>query len=629
MKTSIATVSISGDLREKLTAIANAGFDGVEVFEQDFITYDGSPKDVGQLIRDFGLTIDLFQPVRDFEGLPGAARQKAFDRIERKFDVMQELGTDLLLVSSSTHADADGGVDRLAADFAELGQRAATRGLRIGYEARAWGKYVSSPLDAWEVVRRADHASVGVILDSFHTLAAKHDPDTIRRIPGDKIFHVQLSDAPLIQMDLEYLSRHFRNMPGEGDLAITDFLRAVLSTGYKGPYSLEILNDQFRGGSSRMIAVDGKRSLLAAMDLLRRSEPDLKVDAPAMPAPAKVLGVEFVEFAANDEEAKSLEAMLTTLGFAHVGQHIHKSVNLWRQGDINIVVNTEQEGFAYSAYVTHGTCVCDIGLLVDDALAAKDRAEQLSASLFSQRRGDGELDIPAVRGVGGSVLHLLDRKSDLAEVWDTEFKPVDGGQSQPVGLKRVDHLAESMKHEELLTWTLFYTSIFDLSRSAVVDVADPSGVVHSRALQSADGAFRLTMNGVDTHRTFAGQFLSDTFGSSVQHIAFETDDIFATAEALAQNGFEALPVFENYFADLDARGCLRAEEIARLKAANILYDEDEKGAYYQLYSRPYGNGFFFEIIQRTGDYSGYGAPNAPYRTAALKRLARDIHIPKV
>jgi 4-hydroxyphenylpyruvate dioxygenase len=137
------------------------------------------------------------------------------------------------------------------------------------------------------------------------------------------------------------------------------------------------------------------------------------------------------------------------------------------------------------------------------------------------------------------------------------------------------------------------------------------------------------MNGVDTHRTFAGQFLSDTFGSSVQHIAFETDDIFATAEALAKNGFEALPVFENYFADLDASGCLNAKEIARLKAANILYDEDEKGAYYQLYSRPYGNGFFFEIIQRTGEYSGYGAPNAPYRTAALKRLARDIHIPKV
>ena len=139
MKTAIATVSISGDLREKLAAIAAAGFDGIEIFEQDFIADTAGPREVGQMIRDHGLEIPLFQPFRDFEGLPEPLRAKAFDRAERKFDVMQELGTDLVLICSSCHPQALGGIDRAAADFHELGERAARRGLRVGYEALAWG----------------------------------------------------------------------------------------------------------------------------------------------------------------------------------------------------------------------------------------------------------------------------------------------------------------------------------------------------------------------------------------------------------------------------------------------------------------------------------------------------------
>ena len=218
MKTSIATVSISGNLPEKLEAIAAAGFDGIEIFEQDFIAHDGNPREVGDLIRSMGLEITLFQPFRDFEGLPEPLRAKAFDRAERKFDLMQELGTDLVLVCSSCHPEALGGIDRAAADFAELGDRAAKRGLRVGFEALAWGKHVNDHRDAWEIVRRADHANVGIILDSFHTLARKIDPDTIRRIPGDKIFFVQLADAPQIDMDLLYWSRHSAICPAKATL---------------------------------------------------------------------------------------------------------------------------------------------------------------------------------------------------------------------------------------------------------------------------------------------------------------------------------------------------------------------------------------------------------------------------
>ncbi len=202
MKTSIATVSIGGDLAEKLAAIAAAGFDGVEIFENDFLAFDGSPAEVGRIVRDHGLEITLFQPFRDFEGMPGSDRARALDRAERKFDLMGELGTDLMLVCSNVSPAALGGIDRAAGDFRELGDRAARRGLRVAYEALAWGRHVGDHRDAWEIVRRADHPAVGLALDSFHTLARGIDVGSIRAVPGDRIFIVQLADAPKIDMDL-------------------------------------------------------------------------------------------------------------------------------------------------------------------------------------------------------------------------------------------------------------------------------------------------------------------------------------------------------------------------------------------------------------------------------------------
>lgn len=187
---------------------------------------------------------------------------------------------------------------------------------------------------------------MGLILDSFHTLARKIDPETIRRIPGDKIFFVHLADAPHIEMDLLYWSRHFRNMPGEGDLPITDFMKAVMATGYNGPVSLEIFNDQFRGGRPRTIAEDGYRALVALMDEVRRQAPDTTVDLAPMPARAQVTGVSFVEFASRGSEADTLEAMLGALGLRHAGTHITKALSLWVQGDIRIVVNRETTGYA-------------------------------------------------------------------------------------------------------------------------------------------------------------------------------------------------------------------------------------------------------------------------------------------
>ncbi|MCA0963157.1 bifunctional sugar phosphate isomerase/epimerase/4-hydroxyphenylpyruvate dioxygenase family protein [Salipiger bermudensis] len=628
MKTSIATVSISGALPEKLDAIAAAGFDGVEIFEQDFIAHDGGAREVGRMIRDKGLEITLFQPFRDFECLPEPLRAKAFDRAKRKFDVMQELGTDLILICSSVHPRALGGIQRAADDLAELGEIAAERGLRVGYEALAWGRHINDHRDAWEIVRRADHDHVGLILDSFHTLGRKIDPESIRAIPGDKIFFVQLADAPAIEMDLLYWSRHFRNMPGEGDLEVRRFMQAVMAAGYAGPISLEIFNDQFRGSNAKDTAQDGYRSLVALMDDVRRAEPESKVDMPALPPRVRAEDVSFIEFTARDAEVETLSQLLRTLGFTKVATHRNKQVALWQQGDVRIVINCETEGHASHVWNARGLSVCDIGLQVSSAADTVTRAKALGSTPFSQPTGPGELAIPAIRGLGGSVLHFIDAGSGLDSVWDVEFARTDTAPSDGAGILHIDHLAQTMSYEDMLSWTLFYTTLFDMQKSPMVDVIDPDGLVRSQVVESRDGRFKITLNGAETHRTLAGRFLASTFGASVQHIALASDDIFATAEQMAQRGFEALPIPANYYDDLAARFDMPEGLLERLRAANILYDREGEAEFFQLYSRAFASGMFFEIVQRGPGYTGFGGPNAPFRIAAQKRLGPSKGIPQ-
>ena len=629
LPTSIATVSLSGDLKEKLDAISAAGFDGVEIFENDFLAYPAGPGEVGRMVRDAGLLVTVFQPFRDFEGMPGPQRARAFDRAERKFDIMQALGTDLMLVCSNVSPVALGGMDRAADDLRELGESASKRGLRVGYEALAWGKHVSDHRDAWEIVRRADHPAVGLILDSFHTLARKIDPNSIRRIPGDRIFLVQVADAPLLDMDLLSWSRHFRNLPGQGGLDITGFLRAVQATGYHSYLSLEIFNDQFRAGSAKQVAVDGRRSLIAALDLVARSASVDAADATALPARSRPLGFEFLEFAADEESGAELAALFAALGFHRAGKHVSKDVEWWRQSEINLVINTEREGFAHASYITHGPSVCALGLRVMDAESATARARALLAQPFSQPVGPGELELPAIRGLGGSLLYFTDLKSALSRVWETEFRGEAEAREHPAdgGLLSIDHVSQSMEYDEMLSWLLFYTSIFEMDRTPQVDVADPAGLVRSQVVESFDGNVRIALNGAQNHRTLSGRFLSEFFGSGVQHVAFASADIFASARHLMAGGVDILTVPDNYYDDLEARFGLQEEFLERLRAARLLYDRDDGGEYFQLYTQPFADRFFFEIVQRKNGYRGYGAPNAPIRIAAQSRIARHPAVP--
>jgi 4-hydroxyphenylpyruvate dioxygenase len=559
--------------------------------------------------------------------MPEPQRAKAFSRAERKFDLMEELGCDLLMVCSNVSPESVGGIDRAAADFRALGERAAKRGLRVAFEALAWGRHVNDYRDAWEVVRRADHPAVGLVLDSFHVLARGTDLKPLRGIPPDRIFLVQMADAPRLDMDYLSWSRHYRCFPGQGELPIGEFMQALQATGFDGLLSLEIFNDSFRAGSARSVAVDGQRSLLLMLDELQRRTGVAVVGMPALPPRARCRGIDFIEFAMDETAAATFEAALGALGFAKAGVHKSKAVTRWRQGGVNLVVNCEKEGFAHSFNITHGSAVCALALNVDDAAATLARAGRLLDQPFRQEVRASEIYVPAVRGLGGSLVYLVDDKTDLGRHWEVDFNVPPQAAGGGAGITAVDHVAQSMHYEEMLSWLLFYTSLIDGRKTPVQDVLDPGGIVHSQVVETADGALRLVLNASQSQHTLSSRFLSDQFGSGVQHVAFATDDIFATVERLRAGGVDLLPIPENYYDDLDARIDLTADALERLRANNVLYDRQGDGEYFQVYTKDFDGGFFFEIVQRRG-YAGFGAANAPIRLAAQTRLARHPAIPR-
>jgi 4-hydroxyphenylpyruvate dioxygenase len=605
----IATISVNGALRTKLRAIADAGFEHVEIFESDLLASPEPVHVTGDMMRDLGLTCVAFQPFRDFEGMPVARRDRVFDRAERKFDVLEELGTDLMLVSANVSPEALADRGRIVDDFRELGVRAAARGLRVAFEPLTWARHIRDHRDAWEIVRQVDHPAVGLALDAFNSLAPGIPIDSLKSIRADKLFHVQISDAPKLTMDPLSWSRHFRCMPGQGDLPVVEFVRALQGIGYDGVLSLEIFNDRFRAGSTAEVALDGMRSLGYLLEQVNKTQ-DARIACK---------GIEFIEFCASEEEAQQLGQMLLTLGFARTHRHVRKAVTRWRQGDINIVVNCEPDGFAHSFDTVHGASVCAIGLRVPDPEAALDRARRLQFESFSQPVGPGEYEIPALRGVGGSLLYFMN-ESQAPSIWKTEFEELARGASHvDAGLERIDHFSQSMQYEEMLSWLLYYFTLFQVDKSRAIEIADPVGLVQSQAIQSNDRNFRILLNSSSSGQTLVDRFLHSYGGAGVQHVSFATQDIFATAARLNALGMEFLPIPENYYYDLGARFGLEDKVLSGMAEFNILYDEDERGTYHHFYTRAFVKRFFFEVVQRH-QYDGYGARDTSIRLAAQSRF---------
>jgi 4-hydroxyphenylpyruvate dioxygenase len=609
---SIATVCLSGDLPDKLEAAAAVGFDGVEIFENDLLTFNGSPADVRRMAADLGLGITIFQPFRDFEAMPEPQRGRNLDRAERKFDVMQALGTDLILVCSNVQPATIDDPARAAADLAEMAERAARRGLRLGYEALAWGRHTNRWRQAWDIVQRADHPALGLILDSFHTLSVQDDPAGIAQLPADRIFFVQLADAPLLTMDVLSWSRHHRNFPGQGQLPVTGFLRAVLDSGYGGPLSLEIFNDEFRAAPVRQTARDGLRSLILAEAAARPTLP-----ATALPPPPRLDGIEFVEFAVNDAKRQELAGFLGTLGFHHAGRHRSKAVDLYRQGEVSLVLNAEPDSAAAGHFEMHGPSVCAMALAVDDTDRALRRAQALLCSAWNEPRGAGEEPLPSLRAPDGSLICLVQFDSG----WERDFHmlPAPASGAGPA-LLAIDHVAQAMVPGQMDGSVLFYRAVFGMEPEPLVEMPDPQGLVRSRAMVAPGDGLRLPLNVSEARETATGRFVSAAAGAGVHHLAFRTADAAASAGAMTARGAPLLSIPENYYDDLAARFGLEQERLVSFRHLNLLYDQDATGGeLIHAYTASFADRFFFEVLERRGGYRQFGAANASTRLAAQAR----------
>lgn len=622
MQRSIATVSLSGTLPEKLEAIAAAGFDGVEIFENDLLYYDGSPREIRQMCADLGIAITLFQPFRDFEGCRRDRLARNLERAERKFDLMQELGTDLVLVCSNASADSVGHRQILVDDLRLLAERACARGLRIGYEALAWGRHVNTYQQVWDIVREADHPALGVLLDSFHTLSLKGDPRAIADIPGDKIFFVQMADAPILAMDVLEWSRHFRCFPGQGEFDLPGFLAPIIQSGYTGPLSLEIFNDGFRAAPPRANAADGLRSLLYLEEKTRErleqhvtpvSNREILFETPQA---SEYNGIEFLEFAVDEALGAKLTNWLERLGFVKAGQHRSKSVSLLRQGDINLILNAEPYSFGHSFFEAHGPSLCATAVRVKDSASALARAVAYKGQPYRGLVGPNELELAAVRAPDGSLIYLVD---EAADVYGTDFNLLPNAQARG-GLKRIDHMAMALPADSLDSWVLFYKSLLDFEADDEVVLPDPYGLVKSRALRSRDSSIRLPLNISENRNTAISHALSSYRGSGVHHIAFDCDDIFAEVSRAKEAGVPLLDIPLNYYDDLAARFDFDDEFLSELAYYNVLYDRDAQGGeLFHVYTEPFEGRFFFEIIQRKNGYAGYGAANVAVRLAAMAK----------
>jgi 4-hydroxyphenylpyruvate dioxygenase len=607
---SIATVSLSGTLPEKLEAAAAVGFDGVEIFENDLLTYDGSPADIRRIAEGLGLEITIFQPFRDFEAMPDNIRARNLDRAERKFDIMQALGTDLVLVCSNVQPSSIDDDAKAAADLAEMAERAAKRGLRVGYEALAWGRHINTWRHAWDIVQRADHPALGLIVDSFHTLSINDDPSGIADVPGDRIFFVQLADAPLLKMDVLSWSRHFRNFPGQGELPVNNFLRAVLASGYNGPLSLEIFNDDFRAAPARQTARDGLRSLILAEAQAGYGR--------GLPEPPAFDGFEFLEFAVDEQAKEDLAAFLDSLGFRHAGRHRSKSVDLYRQGRVNLVLNAEPDSAASEHFQMHGPSVCAMALRVDNADRVVDRAQALLYGTWRERIGEGERPIQAVRAPDGTLIYLVQPDGSGHSIWEDDFHLFP--ELEESGLTSIDHVAQALPFGRMDSFILFYRGVFGFMLEPLWELPDPYGLIQSRAIVSPDRTVRLPLNFSESRKTATGRFVSAGAGAGVHHIAFASDGIEETLTRLSKAGAPMLPVPANYYDDLAARLGLDDALLTELQRFGLLFDRDEQGDFCHAYTDTFEDRFFIEIVQRRGGYQQFGAVNASVRMAMQARL---------
>jgi 4-hydroxyphenylpyruvate dioxygenase len=590
----IATVCLSGTLEDKIVAAAHAGFDGIELFEPDLVASTSSPKQIRERCDELGLSIVLYQPFRDLDSTDPEQFERNLRRLDRKFDVMAELDVDLILVCSNASDDAVADMDELATQLRRAGALAESRGMRIAYEALAWGREVDLWQRSWDAVRRADHPAVGLCLDSFHILSRSSTVDTLGEVPGDKIFFLQLADAPHKDMDVLQWSRHYRLFPGEGAFDLVAFTAAVLDAGYRGPLSLEVFNDVFRQSSPVRTAIDAVRSLGALEASLNDSRPQQRI------------GAAFVELSVTPTNLSTVEHALSSLGFAPAAMHRSKRVTAWTQSEATILVTVTTE-----APEDDASSIAAIGFDAEDPAGYATSAEGLHVAALPRVVRPGEADLPAVAAPDGvSIFFVSAEKGGLD--WQRDFIPIPTtGTATDAGITGIDHVSITAPFDRYDESVLFYRSVLGMRTEEVAEYPGPYGLVRSHLLRLPEpSGFGVALNGPLLRR---GKWSPGV--QTPQHIALSTNDIVATLASLPADA-PILRIPANYYVDLQARLHLSDEFVERLERNNVLYDRSPDGEYLHAYTTVIGSQVYFELIEVRGDYKGRPLADAPIRMAA-------------
>ncbi len=326
-------------------------------------------------------------------------------------------------------------------------------------------------------------------------------------------------------------------------------------------------------------------------------------------------GLEFVEYA--HPEPEKLGKLFATMGFTLVAKHRSKNVQLWRQGDVNFVVNAEPESFAQRFAAEHGPCACAMAFRVVDAKKAYERALSLGAEPGETSVGPMELAIPAIKGIGGSLLYFVDRYGEKGSIWDVDF--VWTGERDPkpenCGLYYLDHLTHNVLRGRMDHWAGWYQKLFNFREIRFFNIEGKLTGLISRAMTSPCGKIRIPINESLDDKSQIEEYLREYKGEGIQHVAMGCRDIYESVAKLGANGLPFMPQPPaTYYEKIDARVPGHGEDIAKLKASGVLIDGEgvvDGGmtkVLLQIFSGTVLGPIFFEFIQRKGD-DGFGEGN--------------------
>ena len=340
-------------------------------------------------------------------------------------------------------------------------------------------------------------------------------------------------------------------------------------------------------------------------------------------------GFEFVEF--TSPEPGRLKGLFERMGFTAVSRHRSKNVLRFRQGDINFILNMEPSGQAAAFREIHGPSANAMAFRVRDAARALEMAVARGARAVVGPVGPMELNIPAIEGIGGSNLYLVDRYG-AQEIYDVDFVPIPGAAeaapSNALGLGYLDHLTHNVRRGQMATWAAFYEDIFNFREIRYFDIEGKQTALISKAMTSPCGKIRIPLNESQDEHSQIEEFLRDYKGEGIQHIALGADDIYASVEAMRGRGVTFQDTIDTYFDGIDARVPGHGEDVARLRADRILIDgapTEGQGILLQIFTENMIGPIFFELIQRKGN-EGFGEGNfkALFESIELDQIRRGV-----